>query len=161
MNELHENGEPEIDAATNAAIANIYKELEVAQKFLGQLQGLGLTSADEQADYLTALIGLVAAGAVPDQIREIAKQVGAGLSKPRPTKAGQLSAEHLGKTITVSFLRSKVTGTLDEIKHLTEVTCDDRRGNPIGTENWVALTIGGIAQRQIGAGTQITLEDES
>lgn len=73
--------------------------------------------------------------------------------------AQQLSGEHIGKTITVQFRRSKVTGELDEIKHTRETTHADYGGRSIRTERWVTLTIGGIEHNAIGPENQIEIQE--
>lgn len=73
--------------------------------------------------------------------------------------AKELSGEHIGKTVTVQFRRSNVNGVLDAIKHEQETILQDLNGEPIRTEQWVELTIGGITQNAIGAGTPITIQE--
>lgn len=73
--------------------------------------------------------------------------------------AKELSGMHIGKTVTVEFRRSEVTGELDAIKHERETVLEDLQGHPIRTECWVTLTIGGIKHNPVGLERAITIQE--
>ncbi|WP_417372996.1 hypothetical protein [Glutamicibacter protophormiae] len=74
--------------------------------------------------------------------------------------AKELSGKHIGKTITVEYRRSTVTGELDKIEHEREITASDWGGNPAAYQYWATLTIGGIVQNAIGGNTPITIQED-
>lgn len=74
--------------------------------------------------------------------------------------AKEFSGQHIGKTITVEYRRSTVTGELDKIKPEREISASDWGGNPVAYQYWATLTIGGIAQNTIGGNTPITIQED-
>ena len=72
----------------------------------------------------------------------------------------ELSGQHIGKTVTVEYRRSTVTGELDKIEHEREITASGWGGNPVAYQYWATLTIGGIVQNAIGGNTPITIQED-
>lgn len=74
--------------------------------------------------------------------------------------AQQLNGTHIGKTVTIEYRRSTVTGELDAIHHTREVALENYRGQPVRFNYWTQLTIGGVQHNIVSAHTPITIQEE-